>query len=62
VVLGDVVEAERLRDHPLVRSFDAQWRQRYTLARETGDAEETALLERARRLALQQIHERLQSY
>lgn len=60
VVLGDVVEAERLRDHPLVRSFDAQWRQRYTLARETGDAEETALLERARRLALQQIHERLQ--
>jgi DNA repair exonuclease SbcCD nuclease subunit len=60
VELVDVVEAERLRGHPLVRSFDAQWRQRYTLARESGDAQETALLERARRLALEQIRERLQ--
>jgi DNA repair exonuclease SbcCD nuclease subunit len=62
VQLADVVEAARLRDHPLVRAFDAQWRQRYTMAREGGDAEEAHLLERARRLALQEIHTRLQEY
>jgi DNA repair exonuclease SbcCD nuclease subunit len=60
VVLSDVVEAERLRGHPLVRSFDAQWRPRYAQARAAGDAAEAALLERARRLALEQIHDRLQ--
>jgi len=63
VELGEgLVEAERLRDHPLVRSFDAQWRPRYAQARDAGDAEETALLERARRLALEQIHQRLLEY
>jgi Calcineurin-like phosphoesterase len=59
VVLADVVEAERLRGHPLVRSFDSQWRPRYAQAQAAGDAAEVALLERSRRLALEQIHMRL---
>ncbi|HKI98349.1 MAG TPA: metallophosphoesterase [bacterium] len=62
VVLTDVVEAERLRGHPLVRSFDTQWRSRYADARAAGDTAEVALLERARRLALEQIHQRLAEY
>lgn len=62
VVLTDVLEGERLREHPLVRSFDDQWRRRYGQALEAGDAEEAALLERARRLALEQIHQRLAEY
>ncbi len=62
VVLADVVAAERLRDHPLVRSFDALWRKRHAAALEAGDAREAALLERARRLALEQVHERLVSF
>ncbi len=59
-VLTDIVEAERLRDHPLVRSFDALWRPRYAQAQAAGEAEEAALLERTRRLALEQIHQRLE--
>jgi DNA repair exonuclease SbcCD nuclease subunit len=62
VLTEELVEAERLRDHPLVRSFDAQWRPRYAAAQSAGDADEATLLERARRLALEQIHQRLLEY
>ena len=55
----EVVEAERLRGHPLVRSFYAGWRRRHAEALAAGDEAEVALLERVRRLSLEQIHQRL---
>ena len=60
--LGELVESERMRDHPLVRAFEAQWRRRLTRAREEEDPAETVLLQRARRLVLEAIGERLAEY
>jgi DNA repair exonuclease SbcCD nuclease subunit len=54
-----VVEAERLRGHPLVRSFDAAWRELLAAAAAARDEAEEALLHRARRLALEEIQRRI---
>lgn len=62
VTLGNLVEAERLKGHPLVRGFDAQWRRRYDQAIADDDEQEAALLARARRLALEAIRERLEAF
>ena len=59
VVLDGVVEAERLGNHPLVRAFDVHWRRRHGEAVSGGDVREAALLQRARRLALEEIQNRI---
>lgn len=55
-----VIEAEALRGHPLVRGFDARWRQRHAEALAAGDAEEASLLVRARQMALEELNARIQ--
>ncbi|MEE8435905.1 MAG: metallophosphoesterase [bacterium] len=62
VGLESLVEAERLRGHPLVRGFDAQWRRRHDQALADNDEQEAALLVRARQLALEAIRERLEAF
>lgn len=57
VTMDAVSEAERLRGHPLSRAFDTHWRRRHAEAQAAGDPQEVALLRRARRLAMEQIHQ-----
>lgn len=58
-VVHQVVEAEGLRGHPLVRAFNAAWNPRFAQARAAGDESEMELLSLARRQALEEIHKRL---